>query len=152
MIPDGETRVLVWTTKSKLEKKYFFGVKFYKWDGRLDATNHDYVKCDDALFDACLATMKPTQDYLLASKSIFRAGCTVPPSCDAQISAGQCTFLDNKVAVGGYIQIEKKFKPIKSRSYDCHGKMIVEYELVSNVKYSPTHHAPFMNQQQTCAT
>ena len=95
---------------------------FYHWSGSLTKDNHNYVNSSDSMFDACCKTMKPTQDYLLSSNSVFRSGTSCPTSSSADVVPGRSNFLDNKLASGGYMQIEKKFKPIKTRSYESHGE------------------------------
>ena len=124
-IPPGQASLLSVQSrkvKSSIEKKYFSAVAFHHWSGSLTKDNHNYVNSSDSMFDACCKTMKPTQDYFLSSNSVFRSGTSCPTSSSADVLPGRSNFLDNKLASGGYMQIEKKFKPIKTRSYESHGE------------------------------
>jgi hypothetical protein len=108
--------------KSEIEKHYFSGVSFYQWSGRITMDNHNYAESSERLFESCCNTMKPTQDYLMSTNSIFRSRMRCPSSSSVDVVPGRSNFLDNKKALGGYIQIEKKFKSIKIRSYESHGE------------------------------
>ena len=94
-------------------KKNFSGVNFCHWSGQITGDNHTDGNSSKDMSESCCATLKPTQDCLLSSNSIFRSGMRCPSSLSVDVVPGHSNFLDNKKALGGYIQIEKKFMPIK---------------------------------------
>ena len=73
----------------------------YYWSGSLTMDNHNYINISDSMFDSCCKTMKPTQDYLLSSNSVFRSGTFCPTSLSVDVVPGRSNILDNKLASGG---------------------------------------------------
>lgn len=103
--------------KSQLEHHYFSSVDFYLLNSSsTTGSSSQYIMADQEVFDSCLNTLHPFQDYQMSSTSLYIRGQKCPIHPKTSFSNCKSTFLDDKLAAttSGFIQVEKKFIYLKN--------------------------------------